>query len=211
MERGSYGPCDILYNPSGSSSIVVPVDEASVWANKFVMYYDGTSGSDESVGLAVSNDGITWQGYNGGVAPVLDSSLAGWDTGYVGFGTVIRQGDDSFDFWYSGGNLAAYALNQGIGYAFSTNGISWVKDTDNPIFNISDGVAWRNLRTYTPMVIGNQMWFSGVDADGHYAIGYATESIPEPAAASLLLIGWLTLLAGRWIGIRRKRRAMAAQ
>jgi hypothetical protein len=72
--RGSYGPCEVFYNPAGSAAITVPVDAASVWANKFVMYYDGTTGGVEDIGVAVSADGILWEGYNGGVAPVLSHS-----------------------------------------------------------------------------------------------------------------------------------------
>lgn len=171
--KGSYGPSDVLYNPAGSNTIIEPVDKASVWANKFVMYYDGTTGNDEFLGLAVSNDGINWHGYNNGVAPVLDSTDGAWDSGYVAFGTVIRESDNLFHLWYSGGS--DYSLNNGIGYASSSDGINWIKDADNPIFHRDDGVAWRDNRTYTPMVIGDQMWFSGKDAEtGVYAIGYAT-------------------------------------
>lgn len=180
---GSYGPCDILYNPSGSDTIVEPVDKASVWANKFVMYYNGTTGADEFLGLAVSNNGLNWQGYNDGAAPVLDSTDGSWDSGYVGFGTVIRESDSLFHLWYSGGS--DYSLNNGIGYASSTDGINWVKDADNPIFHRDDDVAWRNNRTYTPMVIGDQMWFSGKSSAGVYAIGYATPSCTPVSIQSL--------------------------
>jgi len=100
------------------SSTILPAVKQSLnrltkivfWANKFVFYYMGTSGLDESIGLAVSNDGI-----------------------------------------------------------------NWTKDATNPIFHKDDGVTWRNKRTYTPVVIADQMWFSGRDVDtGVYAIGYAT-------------------------------------
>ncbi len=195
--RGSYGPSDVIYNPSGSATIVNPVDEASVWANKFVMYYDGSSGSTESLGLAVSNDGINWQGYNGGVAAVFAGSnvTGSWDAKYATRATIIKENDNAYDMWYSGGDTS---MDKGIGYAFSTDGINWVKDADNPIFHKDDGVAWRNNRTYTPMVIGNEMWFTGKDlATGSYTIGYA---VPEPATIGLLGLGALSL-------IRRKRSA----
>lgn len=193
---GSYGACDILYNAAGSDTIVAPVDKASVWANKYVMYYDGTTGADEFLGLAVSNDGVNWQGYNGGANPVLDSSASGWDSGYVGFGTVVKESDNLFHLWYSGGS--DYSLNNGIGYASSTDGINWTKDDSNPIFHKTDGVAWRDNRTYTPMVIGDEMWFTGKDATTEiYAIGYAT-AIPEPGTLALLVMAGVGLLAYAW-------------
>ena len=195
--KGSYGPTEVIYNPSGSPDITVPTDEASVWANKYVMYYDGTTGADEFMGLAVSNDGINWRGYNDGAAPVLDSSAFGWDDGYVCFGTIIKENDDAYHMWYSGGSVPAYALNEGIGYAFSTDGINWTRDAGNPIFHKNDGVGWRDNRTYTPMVIGDEMWFTGKSTAGVYSIGYAT---PEPATMSLLALGGLAAL------IRRRNR-----
>jgi len=46
----------------------------------------------------------------------------------------------------------------------------WVKDPANPIFDVSDGSAWRSGHTYMPMVIGDQMWFSAVGSTGTYVI-----------------------------------------
>jgi hypothetical protein len=199
--RGSYGPADVIYNPAGSSTIVAPVDAASVWANKFVMYYDGTAGGFESLGLAVSNDGINWQGYNNGAAPVLAGSgvTGAWDKTYVSRATVIRESDSQFDMWYSGG---VGAMDNGIGYASSTDGINWTR-ASNPIFYKNDGVAWRNDRTYTPMVIGDQMWFTGKDlATGSYTIGYAI-GVPEPGTLVLLVTAGLGALGTMWIRRRR--------
>ncbi len=191
--RGSYGPADVIYNPAGSATITNPTDEASVWANKFVMYYDGTTGGTEALGLAVSNDGINWRGYNDGVAPILDGTGAGgdWDESYVSRGTIVKEGADDYHMWFSGG---AGTMNHGIGYASSTDGINWTKDASNPIFHKTDGVAWRDNRTYTPMVIGDEMWFTGKSTAGVYSIGYAT---PEPATMSLLAIGGLALIRRR--------------
>ncbi len=192
--RGSYGPADVIYNPSGSETIVEPTSEAFVWSNKFVMYYDGTTGGKEDLGLAVSNDGINWQGYNGGVAPILSGSggVGDWDRTYVSRSTVFKENDDAYHMWFSGGDGR---MDHGIGYAFSTDGISWTRDASNPIFHKSDGVAWRTDRTYSPAVIDDEMWFSGLDGAGVYTIGYA---VPEPATIALLGLGGLLL--------RRKRR-----
>jgi len=194
--RGSYGAADVIYNPSGSATITEPVDEASVWANKYVMYYDGTTGGDESLGLAVSNNGINWQGYNGGLAPVLagTDNAGDWDEGYVSRATIIKDGPDDYHMWYSAG---VGRMNEGIGYASSTDGINWVRDGSNPIFYKTDGEDWRSDRTYTPVVIGDEMWFTGKSGSGVYSIGYAT---PEPASMTLLALGGLGVL---W---RRRRK-----
>ena len=204
--RGSYGPADVIYNPAGSATITAPTDEASVWANKFVMYYDGTTGGDESLGLAVSNDGINWRGYADGLAPVFAGTGVGgdWDAGYVSRATVIKAGDDDYHMWYSGG---VGKMNEGIGYASSMDGINWARDA-NSIFYKDDGVGWRDNRTYTPMVIGDEMWFTGKSSTGVYAIGYATsaEPIPEPATIALLGIGLAGLAGG---AIRRRFRGKA--
>jgi hypothetical protein len=204
--RGSYGAADVIYNPAGSSTIVAPVDEASVWANKYVMYYDGTPGNKESLGLAVSNDGVNWQGYNEGAAAVFTGDGTGWDSGYASRATVIRVSDDLYEMYYSGGTST---MDNGIGYAYSTDGINWIRDVD-PIFHMSDGVAWRNSRTYTPMVIGNEMWFTGVTGSV-YTIGYATSEantldvVPEPST----FVVW-SLLGGMGIVVGRFRRKPAA-
>jgi len=189
--RGSYGPSDVYYNASGSATIVSPVDESSIWSNRYVMYYDGTTGGDESLGLAVSNDGINWEGYNGGSSPVFTGTdVSGdWDEEFVSRATILQFGADDYRMWYSGGNGA---MNQGIGFALSDDGISWTRDTD-PIFHIDDGVAWRDVRSYTPMVVDDLMWLSGRDSSGDYTVGLAY-AVPEPSTLVLLISGLVFLI-----------------
>jgi len=184
----SYGPCEVFYNPGGSGTIVAPVDAATVWQNKFVMYYDGTTGGYEDIGIAVSADGVTWQGYNGGAAPVLAHSGSGWDSNYATFCT-IQQIAGVYHMWYSGGQTAS---NEGIGYAQSLDGISWTKYGSNPIMHKTDGVVWRSARTYTPRVLYDsanfsgageayqlKMWYNGT-ASGNYVLGYARMLTASP-------------------------------
>jgi len=171
-KSGSYGPGDVIYNPSGSDTL----DDTDIWNNKYVLYYMATNGNNEYIGLAYSADGKHWKRY--GNAPVLspcteaDLPSVGWDYRSVGYPTVIKDADGTWHMWFCGGPNT----NHGIGYAWSNDGINWTKDAANPIFHKDDGVTWRNERTYTPIVIGNQMWFSGMHKDGDisiYAIGYA--------------------------------------
>ena len=115
--RGSYGPCDILHNPSASNT-------GTDWT--FTMYYDGTTGGDEAIGLGFSSDGITWTGYDadgdGKADPVLNGTYVSgdWDYNYVSRATVIKNADDDYEMWYSGG---VGTMNHGIGYATSPDGI----------------------------------------------------------------------------------------
>jgi hypothetical protein len=179
--RGTYGPIDIFYNPAGSASF----DDTAVWNNKYVMYYDGTTGGIEQVGLAYSINGTHWKRYGSG--PVLPITAGSWDSAYTGFGTVIPL-PDGFHFFYSGGQ---HAMHEGIGYAFSTDGISWEK-ADDPLFHVHDGMPWRSTRCYTPSVLVRRqggvlcfhMWFTGDDGSTR-AIGYAVGCVRPPLGGSI--------------------------
>jgi len=176
--RGSYGPCDILYNSGASNT-------GADWT--FTMYYDGTTGGDEAIGLGFSSDGITWTGYDADHDGKADPVLAGtyvsgdWDYNYISRATVIKNADDDYEMWYSGGTGA---MNHGIGYATSSDGINWARDPGNPILHKSDAgypaYPWRQERTYCPMVTRDgsvyKMWFAG--RGSAYSIGYATATLP---------------------------------
>ena len=188
--RGSYGPCDILYNPSASNTGDNPFDYT------FVMYYDGTTGGAESVGLGYSADGILWDGYDenddGNADPVLSGTYTSgdWDYDYVSRATVVED-DDMYEIWYSGG---IGAMNNGIGYATSPDGIHWTRETNNPFLHKGDGISWRQKRTYCPMVIREgrdyKMWIAGKSNDDDYSIGYLTGSADEHRGTGMGIISF---------------------
>ncbi len=181
--RGSYGPCDILYNPGAPNT-------GTDWV--FTMYYDGTTGGDQSIGLAFSADGITWTGYDADGNTFADPVLTGtgivgdWDADYVSRATIIRNSPTNYEMWYSGGLLS---MDDGIGYATSTDGINWTRHAGNPIFHFTDtgypGFDWRSDRSYCPMVvlIGGEyvMWYAGRSPGGQYTIGVTHAVPPVPA------------------------------
>ncbi|MBP7866114.1 MAG: hypothetical protein KA419_09210 [Acidobacteria bacterium] len=141
--RGSYGPACVLYQPGASNSGTDP------WDYRFVMYYDGTSGGTESLGLAYSSDGIDWTAYS--TSAVLPYGGSGsWDAAYATFGTVFRD-ENGYHLWYSGGQSASH---EGIGYASSPDGLTWTKDANNPLFAVGGSApTYRAGRAYTPDVI----------------------------------------------------------
>jgi len=182
--EGSYGPINIHYQPAASNTGSDP------WNYRYVMYYDGTNGNNEYTGLAYSTDGLYWSAYPTGTPgnPVLQGQPNSWDSVSTAYGTVIQESPTSYVYFYSGGNgSTAYgsAVSQGIGLATSGDGLTWTKDPGNPIFNISQGVSYRNQRDYTPDVIlgGDgvlRMYYSAVGNSGVKDIGLAIIPAPPP-------------------------------
>jgi len=178
---GSYGPGAVLYNPDGYASL----NTLDPMGNRYVMYYDQytrywLTGVNEVTMLAISDDGVHWTRY--GDAPVLQPAggTTAWDAQYAYVRAVVLV-DGTYHAWYSGGIADS---NDGIGHAFSTDGIHWTK-ADQPVLHADDPAApaWRASRSYAPAVIryGDSfaMWLSGKDG-GDYVIGYATAAGPYP-------------------------------
>jgi hypothetical protein len=170
---GTYGPGTVIYNSNGYTNW----HNKNPLGHKYVMYYDVApqnciDGETEATALAYSLDGIYWRRY--GDSPVILSGADdSWDAYYVYAWTVLKE-QKGYSMWYSGGTEASH---EGIGYAYSQDGINWIKDENNPIFSSNDGIEWRTCRTYNPVVLINgniyKMWFSGVNDSGAYSIGYA--------------------------------------
>ncbi len=97
------------------------------------MYYGGAgaggmSGIPEQVGFATSSDGYSWSKY--GSNPIFSQGAGGaWDDSRVEHFCVLKEGGN----WY-----AWYAGEPGdntwkIGYATSSDGITWTKYGSNPV------------------------------------------------------------------------------
>jgi len=138
-------------------------DDLSVWAptvlwkdNLYRMWYCGGRNNQYiRIGLATSLDGISWTRY--GTGPVLDVSPSGWDSFQVDCPSVVFNGS-KYCMWYSGNN------GQSIGFATSSDGISWTKYSGNPVFT--------GGRYCSVLLDGSiyKMWYEGYD----YTINYAT-------------------------------------
>lgn len=188
------GPGFVIYNPNPTSISGQP------FTFPYAMYFDAArtvATNFERIGLATSPDGITWSLV--GNTPVLEPGPTAWDSAYV-FGARIIKAGKTYHMFYTGSNnvgggtTAPYA--HGIGHASSTDGINWVKDPDNPIFIVTDGVPWRTGRTWAPIVLFGEfcanagqcptcfakMWFSGgtgASTGINQGIGYATLQCPQ--------------------------------
>ncbi len=147
------------------------------------MYYSGNDGTSYAVGLARSYDrGVTWTKYASN--PVLDHTQA-WENDGLNqavWAKVRYDPNDSsqpFKMWYAGGQFGA----GGIGYAYSTDGISWTKYASNPVLDIGTGGAWDDayILPGTVVKVGNTytLYYAGNNGSGAWGVGTATFTNPE--------------------------------
>ena len=77
--------------------------------------------------------------------------------------------------WYAGGSGSRWQ----IGYASSSNGISWTKSTANPILGPGPAGTWDDYWVFSPEVLFDgttyHMWYTGYDGTIRRT-GYATST-----------------------------------
>jgi hypothetical protein len=124
-------------------------------ASEFRMYYHGFSGSTHQIGLATSPDGLTWSKHAGN--PVLTPGPDPWDANQVRVPMVWKEGLTDYHMIYTG----AGGGGMQVGYATSSDGISWTKHPSNPVFN---DPTWASGATenWGVMKVGTEylMWYS---------------------------------------------------
>jgi hypothetical protein len=146
--RGHYGPAFLWYNP------LPTLVEGRPFTWRYGMYFIASTGGNDSLGLACSDDAVEWKLFGNG--PVLSGLIntQPWEgaNGYVSAAHVERLGDGRWWMLYSGGA----AGNAGIGYAWSWDRVHWRKSEINPVFKNGSGPFLE--RCYTPSLVR--------DADG---------------------------------------------
>ena len=137
----------------------------------FKMWYLGNNGSSYAIGYATSLDGVTWAKYSNN--PVLSAGAPGsWDDIFIANPCVIFDGTN-YKMWYEGFGGSARV----IGYATSSDGISWTKHPQNPVLSTGAGGSWDELMVISPTVLFNgstyKMWYMGANSTAK-GIGLAT-------------------------------------
>ncbi|MGB4261787.1 MAG: hypothetical protein WBJ09_07760, partial [Candidatus Cloacimonas acidaminovorans] len=138
--RGHYGPSFLWYNSLPTSV------EGRPFTWRYAMYFIASTGGNDSLGLACSNDAVVWKLFGNG--PILSGLIdpQPWEgaNGYVSAAHVERLPDGRWWMLYSGGA----AGNAGIGYAWSWDRVHWRKAEINPVFKNGSGPFLE--RCYTP-------------------------------------------------------------
>jgi len=127
-----------------------------------------------SVGYATNASALSsqWIKYSGN--PVLNPTPGGWDANYVMSPRVLNV-SSGYSMWYDGGSAGVAA----IGYANSTDGISWEKDPQ-PVLSPGPQGAWDSGQVALGSVLWNgmafDMWYGGSNTTtyGTGEVGFAT-------------------------------------
>lgn len=146
----------------------------------YLLYYTGDQPPDGltySIGLATSDDGITWERYGDG--PVLEPELD-WEqpvctdppaceTHFGGLlePTVVYQ-DGMYHLWYAAwGGESSFGYR--MGYATSEDGIQWTRYPD-PVFAAGEAGSWdseivSHFHVVPDPVQGYHLFYFGIAAD----------------------------------------------
>ena len=129
------------------------------------------------VGYATSPDGLTWTRHVSN--PVLEPGAEGeWDSRDLATPFVLQVGPADYRMWYAGlGDDWTWR----IGYATSSDGVSWTKHPNNPVLDIGAEI-WNNRMVQGPSVLFEggtyKMWLqtAGDDGSGDWTpyVAYAT-------------------------------------
>ena len=128
-----------------------------------------------------------WEKYPQNPVLLKSNVILDWDYFAAADPCVISDGD-TLKIWYTGAGTVHpdTTIAVRIGYAYSLDGINWIKHSENPVLSPTPG-AWDGLGIETVTVIKDtstlineryRMWYAGSDDPicGLYQIGYAYSS-----------------------------------
>lgn len=173
-------------NPIFAATQTWQHDEVSVGT---VLYDEGTfklwghggnNSGPRQIFYATSSDGLTWTLGNSNNPIVAPGTAGAWDESSVADACVIKMGPTDYRMWYVGKNASSV---QAVGYATSSDGISWSKSGSNPVFQSGTAGQWDDNLVYGLRVVkrgcdrtGFHAWYAADDGsvtNEGSGIGYA--------------------------------------
>ena len=201
----AYSPDGINWTKYSGNPVIVP-GNSSNWFNTAVygpsviyennlyeMWFTGldaiansqSTDGKANIVYATSIDGMNWLIYP---SPVLEAgSQNNWDSVVCAEPSVIKVAN-TYHMFYSA--LDQWTIeNFQVGYAWSSDGINWIKSPQNPVLTVGLGNQWDGFWASHPTTIYDstdnkfKMWYTGrdtatiVNLTGYYwDIGYAESS-----------------------------------
>ncbi|MCC6690266.1 MAG: T9SS type A sorting domain-containing protein [Bacteroidia bacterium] len=140
-----------------------------------------------NIGYATSPNGINW---TVNPSPVLIAGdQSNWDSASIAEPSVLKIGATYYMFYSALDQWKAE--NFQVGYAWSSDGISWTKSAQNPVLKIGNKSQWDRYWASHPGVMFDsvdnklKMWYTGRDtativslAGYYWDIGYAESTYP---------------------------------
>jgi len=169
------------FERSGVSHPVVFAD-----ADSYKMVYAGKRNARYTVGLATSDDGVSWTAQG----QVFSGGGADWERISVVPNSIVALDDGGWRLWYSGYDGSRWR----IGSATSSDGETWTRDgaPRGYQFGLGEPGAWDDSGVKDAWVIadesGEHIWYSGFDGDA-WRIGYAFRANGEQAFTRPVLAG----------------------
>ena len=145
-------------NWTSSNSLVLTPGEIGSWddysvgvgcvikdGNSYLMYYEGNSDPYGywHIGLATSTDGVNWTKHS---TPVC---MGDYNEPQLHPGSVLKI-NNQYLMYYTFRNPNSYHFHN-IGMAVSSDGVNWVKNSNNPI--LTNSQEWEGSGIYYPSVI----------------------------------------------------------
>src|SRR5690606_28112287 len=113
----------------------------------YKMYFSPRSDGADIYLATTTDGGLNWT-CSGLVVPRGGGGT--WDEVRVMSATVVKDGSSDYKMWYTGRNAATvYA----IGYATSSDGVSWTKYGSNPVLTIGSPSEWDGQYVREPSVL----------------------------------------------------------
>lgn len=151
------------------------------YVGEFKMYYHGGNNTGpRQIGLLTSPSGLpgTWTRANSSNPVMANGGSGAWDESYVADAFVVCLGPADYRMIYKGVKVSDGASR--IGYATSSDGISWSKSGSNPVLDLGSGNDLKRVEgpTFYLDELGRiHLWYVGGDttdpAAGSWRILYA--------------------------------------
>ncbi len=147
----------VLLGEEGDWDYRVSASAVEKVGDQYFMYYTGISeNGDYNIGLAMSDDGLSWTKHSGN--PVLSATLS-WEGSGVYWPAVYKNGD-KYKMIY----MNKFGPVSGFGEAVSNDGINWAKNYNEPVFTSSNTTNnWDQILYPSVLVEDNKLnlYYSG--------------------------------------------------